>query len=71
MIDDVIRAFPDTDIGSGIHLDPDKLLEHWKGKLSEVVIIGNRNGEPVIVGSEGVERSLWLIEKAKAELLES
>lgn len=68
MADNVTPLRPEF-IGSGTKLDPDTLLEKWKGKLAEVVIIGNQDGEPVIICSEGVERALWMIEKAKAELL--
>lgn len=56
-------------IGSGVHIEPDRILENAKGRLSEVVVIGAENGEIVCFSSEGVERALWLVERAKRDLL--
>jgi hypothetical protein len=68
MADNVTPIRPGP-IGSGIHLEPDQVLEAWKGKLKEVVVIGNMDGSPFMASSEGVERTLWLIEKAKIDVL--
>lgn len=67
MSENVIKLV--TDIGSGIHLEPDKVMQNAMGRLSEVVLIGIENGELVVFSSEGCERALWLVERAKRDAL--
>ena len=60
-----------VEIGEGVHLPPDKVLSAALGKLDEVVVIGlTEDGEPYIAGSEGVAKSLWLMEKCKLTLFD-
>lgn len=67
--DDNIVPFKPELIGSGVQLEPDQMLENGKGRFEEVVVLGNEGGKLVIISSVGVERALWIIEKAKADLL--
>lgn len=67
--ENVVHLVP-ISVGEERHLEPDKLLEHWRGKLKEIVIIGRDDDDAlVLVGSEGIGRTLWLMEKAKLQLL--
>ena len=57
-------------IGSGIKLEPDKVLAEAKGELTEAVVIGfDQDGEIYLASSEGPGDCLWLIEVAKSFLL--
>lgn len=48
---------------------PDEVLEHQKGKLQEVLLIGVQDGELIVACSHGQEHALWLTERAKKEYL--
>ncbi len=67
--ENVVRLVPPI-VGEAMHLEPDKLLKQWTGQLKEVVIIGRADDDALILCcSEGSGGTLWLIEKAKLQLL--
>lgn len=61
----------DLPVVTRLDFPPDKILEKAKGKLEEVVVIGwHHDGELFFASSKADGGNiLWLIEKAKAELL--
>lgn len=65
---DIIPLKPGM-IGSGIHIEPDQVLEMAKGKFTQVIVVGMENGELVISGSDGQEMALWMLFKAQIDLI--
>lgn len=59
-----------VEVGEDYVVEPDKILDAWKGKLKRLVLIGiDENGEAVCAGSHNPNYSLWLVEKAKKDIL--
>jgi hypothetical protein len=66
---EIIKLVPNK-IGDGASLAPDSVLNGAAGSLKSVVVIGQDHaGKLYFAASEGAPWTLWLIEKAKAELL--
>lgn len=59
-----------AEVGDDYEIPPDEILESWKGQLKTVVLIGvNKDGELSVAGSHAPNYSLWLVEKAKKDIL--
>lgn len=58
-----------VEVGESFEVSPDQILENWKGKLSKLVLIGIEDGEIMCASSHGVFEALWLVEKAKRDIL--
>lgn len=57
-------------IGEGVKLEPDAVLKEAMGKLACVVVIGQTpDGEMWVSSTDGGGDTLWLLEKAKLEVL--
>lgn len=56
--------------GDGIHIDADQILEENKSVWVSMVIAGfNEEGDLICAGTDGHERSIYLLERAKMLLL--
>lgn len=70
MADDNVVKLQLVEVGDAVHLAPDSILEEWKGKLEKVCIIGiDASGELVVAGTDSANFCLWLVEKAKKDIL--
>lgn len=69
MDDEKVVPLRVVEIGAGVKIGCDQILEKYKGRLTEIVVIGVRDGQIMCASSEGSDRALWLVEKAKKEIL--
>lgn len=71
MANNVVHLVVDA-VGDGTVLDCDKILAAAAGAFDEIVVLGiNKGGDVDVRGSKGVRDTMFLIELAKASLIES
>lgn len=69
MTDNVIRLVP-KQIGEGVVLSSDAVLDGARGKLSEAVVIGvEGNGDLYLASTHSLRDVIYMLELAKMALL--
>lgn len=67
---DIVRLVQ-TQVGNGVTLDADKVLEENKGIFTELVICGfDEEGELAVCGTHGIRDTAWILQNALHSLIE-